>query len=107
MIDVELDCGWRVVGTTTRPCGVQVLDEDGNVVKGIKRVAMTFDPTGFPAISVEMLPKLESRSMDPPAQICGRVMVGSGTDTYDPSCELSAGHSGSCKSSSATDQHKL
>jgi hypothetical protein len=40
-------------------------------------------------------------------EVCGRIMVGSGTDTYDPCCELPEGHDGMCKSSSATDQHKL
>lgn len=38
---------------------------------------------------------------------CGRVMVGSGTDTYDPTCDLIAGHSGACKSRDAIDQHRL
>lgn len=38
---------------------------------------------------------------------CGRIMVGSGTDTYDPSCDLAAGHVGPCKSFAAIDQHKL
>lgn len=38
---------------------------------------------------------------------CGSVMVGSGTDTYDPICELPAGHSGPCKSTAAVDQHRL
>jgi hypothetical protein len=34
-------------------------------------------------------------------------MVGSGTDTYDPICELPAGHEPPCRSSAAIDQHKL
>jgi hypothetical protein len=38
---------------------------------------------------------------------CGRPMVGSGTDTYDPTCDLIAGHSGPCRSRSAIDQHRL
>ena len=38
---------------------------------------------------------------------CGRVMVGSGTDTYDPICQLPKGHDGSCKSTAAIDQHRL
>lgn len=38
---------------------------------------------------------------------CGRIMVGSGTDTYDPICELISGHRGSCKSTTAIDQHRL
>ena len=38
---------------------------------------------------------------------CGRVMVGSGTDTYDPICQLPAGHGGECKSTAATDQHRI
>jgi hypothetical protein len=42
-----------------------------------------------------------------PSEPCGRIMVGSGTDTYDPVCELPEGHRGSCKSSAATDQHRL
>lgn len=38
---------------------------------------------------------------------CGQIMVGSGTDTYDPVCELPEGHRGPCKSSAAVDQHRL
>lgn len=38
---------------------------------------------------------------------CGKIMVGSGTDTYDPVCELPHGHTGACKSSSAIDQHRI
>lgn len=34
-------------------------------------------------------------------------MLGSGTDTYDPVCELPKGHDGPCKSSAAVDQHRL
>lgn len=30
--------------------------------------------------------------------VCGRIMVGRGTDTYDPVCELDEGHAGACKS---------
>lgn len=37
---------------------------------------------------------------------CGRPMVGSGTDTYDPVCELPAGHSPPCRSTAAVDQHR-
>lgn len=47
----------------------------------------------------------ESSHEDEPR--CGRIMVGSGDDTYDPTCDLTAGHPGACKSYSATDQHKL
>lgn len=38
---------------------------------------------------------------------CGKIMVGSGDDTYDPICELPAGHDPPCMSSAAIDQHKL
>lgn len=38
---------------------------------------------------------------------CDRIMVGSGTDTYDPTCDLPEGHDGSCKSTAAVDQHRL
>lgn len=38
---------------------------------------------------------------------CGRLMLGSGSDTYDPICELPAGHAGVCKSTAAIDQHRL
>lgn len=38
---------------------------------------------------------------------CGRMMVGSGGDTYDPICELPTDHRGSCRSSSAIDQHRI
>lgn len=43
----------------------------------------------------------------PLAPQCGRVMIGSGEDTYDPICELPQGHGGPCLSSSAIDQHRL
>lgn len=67
MIDVELQCGWRIVGTTARPRGLQVLDAEGNVVPGIKGVDISITPTGFPEIRVSTFPKLETASMDPPA----------------------------------------
>lgn len=38
---------------------------------------------------------------------CGRLMLGSGSDTYDPCCELPDGHTGACKSTGAIDQHRL
>ncbi len=38
---------------------------------------------------------------------CGQVMVGSGPDTYDPVCELLAGHAGWCMSTAAIGQHRL
>ena len=44
----------------------------------------------------------------PTAQIrCGRIMVGSGPDTYDPTCDLIPSHAGTCKSFDAIDQHRL
>lgn len=39
--------------------------------------------------------------------ICGKVMIGEGTDSWDPCCELPEGHGGSCWSSSAHSQHRL
>lgn len=36
---------------------------------------------------------------------CGRPMVGHGTDTYDPACDLEEGHDGVCKSYDAIDRH--
>jgi hypothetical protein len=38
---------------------------------------------------------------------CCLVMLGEGTDTYDPICQLPMGHRGSCMSSSAITQHRL
>lgn len=38
---------------------------------------------------------------------CGRLMVGSGTDTYDPTCDLPEGHIDVCRSFGAIDQHRL
>ncbi len=38
---------------------------------------------------------------------CGRTMIGSGDDTYDPVCELRDDHEGPCRSSAAIDQHRL
>lgn len=43
----------------------------------------------------------------PLAMYCGRTLIGSGDDTYDPVCELPSGHDGRCRSSSAIDQHRL
>jgi hypothetical protein len=40
-------------------------------------------------------------------QMCSRIMVGSGGDSWDPTCELREGHDGMCMSSSAIDQHRL
>lgn len=42
-----------------------------------------------------------------PYEPCCSIMLGSGTDTYDPTCQLPKGHSGPCKSTSAIDQHRL
>lgn len=39
--------------------------------------------------------------------VCGSIMLGSGGDSWDPTCELPSGHKGTCKSSSATDQNRL
>lgn len=39
--------------------------------------------------------------------LCGRLMLGSGPDSYDPVCELAEGHDGACMSTAAIDQHKL
>jgi hypothetical protein len=43
----------------------------------------------------------------PDGSRCGRIMVGSGTDAYDPTCDLPEGHKGVCKSVGATDQHHI
>lgn len=40
-------------------------------------------------------------------ETCGRLLLGSGTDTYDPVCELPVGHAGACKSTAAIDQHRI
>lgn len=40
-------------------------------------------------------------------KMCGRIMVGSGSDTYDPICELPEGHKRACRSRAAIDQHRL
>jgi hypothetical protein len=39
--------------------------------------------------------------------LCGRIMVGSGTDSYDPVCVLASGHLGSCKSPTAIDHRRI
>lgn len=41
-------------------------------------------------------PCVETDEQDPSA-ICGRLLVGQGSDTYDPLCVLPAGHAGVCK----------
>jgi hypothetical protein len=38
---------------------------------------------------------------------CGHWLVGSGPDSWDPVCELPAGHGGRHRSSAAIDQHRL
>jgi len=56
----------------------------------------------------ECVPEAIRASVSPEAtKKCGRLMVGSGTDTYDPTCELPAGHDGACRSTAAIDQHRL
>jgi hypothetical protein len=40
-------------------------------------------------------------------QRCGNLMIGSGTDTYDPTCDLPEGHEGDCKSVGAIGQFKI
>lgn len=64
MIDIRLDCGWQIAGTTDRPRGLQVLDADGELVKGIKSVDIHLDHTGFPEIRVSMYPRLEEGGSD-------------------------------------------
>lgn len=66
MIDIELSCGWRIVGTTERARGVQVHDTDGNVIRGVGKVAIEITPTDLPRVTVELLPRLSSESMDAP-----------------------------------------
>lgn len=39
--------------------------------------------------------------------LCGRIMIGSGGDTYDPICVLPDRHRGACRSASAIDQYRL
>lgn len=68
MIDIELRCGWRVVGTTARPRGLQVHDADGNVVKGVAKVVIEVGVNELPLVTAELLPRLSSESMDPPGQ---------------------------------------
>lgn len=88
MIDIELRCGWRVVGTTERARGVQVHDADGNVVQGIGKVAIEITPTDLPRVSVELLPRLSSESMDaPPDSLYSAIAegrVGSATPPATP-----------------------
>lgn len=68
MIDIELACGWRVVGTTARPRGLRIMDGD-KVVDGVMGVTIDVSPTGFPAINVKLHPKLDKdASMDPPPE---------------------------------------
>lgn len=38
---------------------------------------------------------------------CGRIMIGSGEDSWDPTCDLFDGHDGPCKSLSARDQNRV
>ncbi len=41
-------------------------------------------------------------------KVCGRLMVGAASDTYDPTCERPAGHDGPCKSTDAVDRrHRM
>lgn len=59
MIDIELRCGWRITGTTSRPKGLRVMDADGNVVPGIQSVEIRADPTGYPEIRLGVRVALE------------------------------------------------
>ncbi len=40
-------------------------------------------------------------------ETCGAMMIGSGTDTYDPLCELPRLHRPPCRSTAAIDQHRI
>ncbi len=40
-------------------------------------------------------------------ETCGALMLGSGTDAYDPLCELPRGHRGPCRSTAAIDQRRI
>lgn len=56
--------------------------------------------------------ELDGSPEQPPGQSdtykpCGLILIGSGTDTYDPVCDLREGHEGRCMSTGAIDQHKL
>lgn len=50
----------------------------------------------------------ESLRGKPDVARCGRIMIGSGGDSWDPTCDLpDPNHMGACYSFSATDQHRL
>lgn len=66
MIDIELRCGWRIVGTTERPRGIQVHDAAGKIVQGVAKVLIEVSVADLPRVTVELLPRLSSESMDPP-----------------------------------------
>jgi hypothetical protein len=50
---------------------------------------------------------MRSRVRESPEMRCGLIMVGSGGDAWDPTCDLPESHPGVCKSYDAIDQHKL
>lgn len=94
MIDIELRCGWRVVGTTERARGVQVHDADGNVVQGVAKVVIEVGVNDLPRVTAELLPRLSSESMDPPPDSLytaiaeGRVGSARDRDSLDAEAEI-------------------
>jgi hypothetical protein len=40
-------------------------------------------------------------------RLCERLMIGSGSDSYDPICDLPDRHDGGCRSTAAKDQNWL
>lgn len=82
------------------------------VAQKVLAEARKYLDTFYNSSAAEVLAHLESefastQEREARGELCGQVMVGSGTDTYDPLCELPQGHEGPCKSSAATDQHRL
>ncbi len=48
----------------------------------------------------------QTLALQPTDTVCGRLMVGRGSDTYDPMCQLPHGHEGSCRAVDDDDQHR-
>lgn len=60
-IEIDLRCGWKIVGDPSIPGGadsLRIVDADGKLVKGVQRIKIDKGPTERVAISVELMPEM-------------------------------------------------
>jgi hypothetical protein len=60
--------------------------------------AVRFDGTNFPTSEeIRDLVPWNKKTKGDASEACGRLLVGQGGDTWDPTCVLPAGHRGACR----------